>query len=124
MNSPLGENRSGTPEGVRVPLDARRTLQVRWLVKLRLSAFCFLSFFLSFFSSVPRPTVMDPALHCRIDLTKVGKAARFLEWLAHSSDANKKTRRENGILFSSPAEAGEGDRPEFAQRTQGGGGGV
>jgi hypothetical protein len=24
MNSPLGESRSGTPEGVRVPLDARR----------------------------------------------------------------------------------------------------
>jgi hypothetical protein len=39
--SPLGENRSGTPEGVRVPLDARRA-KVRRLEKLRLSAFCFL----------------------------------------------------------------------------------
>jgi hypothetical protein len=45
--------------------------------KLRLSAFCLLSSF-PFFSLVPHPTVMDPAVHCRIDLTKVGAAVRFL----------------------------------------------
>ena len=56
--SPLDKSRSGTPEGVRVPLDARRApssvlprmrgrmkVGVRRLVKLRLSAFCFLSYF-------------------------------------------------------------------------------
>jgi len=69
----LDKSHSGTPEGVRVPLDARRALQGRRLVKLRLSAFCFLAFF----SSVPRPTVMDPAFHCWIDLTKVRRASRF-----------------------------------------------
>ena len=41
MSSPLGKSRSGTPEGVRVPLDARRTCKCGgWT--LRLPAFCFL----------------------------------------------------------------------------------
>jgi hypothetical protein len=48
--SPLDKSRSGTPEGVRAPLSARRT-QVRWLETLRLSAFCFL--FVAFVAFVP-----------------------------------------------------------------------
>ena len=122
MNSPLGESRSGTPEGVRVPLDARRTLQVRRLdCAFRRSA-SFL-FFL-FRSSVPRPTVMDPALHCRIDLTKVGTCGGVFS-RAHSSGANQKPRRENEIVFSSaPAIAGEGDHPALVKQAQDGGGGV
>jgi hypothetical protein len=52
MNSPLGENRSGTPEGVRVPLDARRAQARRDTCAYRRSA----SFFsLSFpFASVAK----------------------------------------------------------------------
>ncbi len=57
---------------------------------------------------MPRPIVIAPALHCRIDLTKIGffvfldfLAATFLPWRAHDSGANKKTRRENENLFPS-----------------------
>jgi hypothetical protein len=75
--SPLDESRGGTPEGVRAPLGAR-CAQAQRLVNLRLSAFCFLAFLLLFLASVPRPTVSDPALHCRIGLTKVGRAVMFL----------------------------------------------
>ena len=53
--SPLDKSRSGTPEGVRVPLDARRTLQVRLL---RIAPFGVLLPFLSF---VPRLIVMVSA---------------------------------------------------------------
>jgi hypothetical protein len=56
-------------------------------VTTRLSAFCFL--FLLPFVRAPCPIVMNSALHCRVDPTKVGMRRGFWEWLAHSSGANK-----------------------------------
>jgi hypothetical protein len=91
MNSPMRESRSGTPTGVlplphpRFPGLGQRTERCRD-TDLRLSAFCHLHFIWA-----PRPTVMDPILHCRIDLTKAGTAARIFG----TACTNTRTRTKN-----------------------------
>ena len=59
------------------------------------------------------PIVMNPALHCRIDLTKIVFAAGFFAWRGQQNSDAKKPRRENEILFAtSPRVRGEVERSE------------
>jgi hypothetical protein len=47
----------------------------------------------------PCPIVINPALHGRIDLTTIGEAARFWEWLAEDSGCESKiASRERRII--------------------------
>jgi hypothetical protein len=67
---------------------------------MRLPAFCLLSLIWARVS-----TVMDPALHCRVDLTKAGTSGKDFGTACNKTRARtKKTRRENGLAF----------RPRFA----------
>jgi hypothetical protein len=63
--------------------------------------------FRSFFHA-PRPIVMLPARHCRIYLTKIGLAARFLAWLRQNSGANKKRVARTRLLCHLAPRAGRG----------------
>jgi hypothetical protein len=56
---------------------------------------------------VPRPIVMDPALHCRIGLTKVGVAMRNLALYAHDLIRKPMTTPDHvrGRLFPEHARA-------------------
>jgi hypothetical protein len=106
MNNPSGESRSGTPEGVRVPLDARRTLQVRSCDFAPFGVLLPFSFLAV--SSVPCPAVMDPALHCRIDLTKAEVRLSFFEWLGQRSGRDKRRSARTAIYFFRARDSGGG----------------
>jgi len=74
---------------------------------LRLPAFCFLLLF-----GRRAPTVMDPVLHCRIDLTKAGIAARtFQDGVQKTRARTKNAPREWDRLSSALSSSAKADDP-------------
>jgi hypothetical protein len=57
---------------------------------------------------VRRPIAMNPALHCRIGLTKIGFAAGLFTWRGEQNSDAKKPRRENEISLHLSPRAGRG----------------
>jgi hypothetical protein len=101
--SPLDKSRSGTPEGVRAPLSARRVVRRGgWLIAPFgvLLPFCCRKRVEKSFVACRVLILTVPVLHCRDRLTKVGIAVSFWDWRARKTrGANKKRSARTGLLF-------------------------